>query len=508
MVSTPLALSRACLCSGCNDLDRLPVDTRPDTVRPHWQQIDVVLPIIAVFVVAMFLRQVPRPSRPPASAEPAPTATETTSKPRPRGTWSWSQIQDWISGDEQPITTDRHDLFGRAPVADRIARTLQEGRSAALLGAFGTGKSSVLNFVQAKLAQSVTTTIVAKFDVWAVPRSEDVPRLALDQVVDALGLHVDTLGLRNLPVTYQRLVAALPMRNTPTVFGLQTDGDSLAELRRLVPVLEVLNARLVLIVEDVERTAREFDTRHLQRLLWALRGIPHISFVLACDPDNGPSIDFAKLCDTIELLRPLEYEHVGAILVTAINNWREAYPDVDPRPDPHRSKLRRLYHQAGGMHDYLRRIAPDTPLDHLVRLLQTPRRLKQVLRRVDLIWHQLHGEADLEDIIIVTALREATTSVYEFLVTHIDAARHGPDELLAPNTTLTGDWNRVTASLSAARQLVNLLGIRQLSEGHSQGSGSSPQGVHLSHPVDYFRRIAGRAARSRRAQRPDRIGGH
>ena len=347
-----------------------------------------------------------------------------------------------------------------------------------------------------------------RFDVCAVPRPEDVPRLALDQVVDALGLHVDTLGLRNLPVTYQRLVAALPMRNTPTVFGLQTDGDSLAELRRLVPVLDVLNARLVLIVEDVERTAREFDTRHLQRLLWALRGIPRISFVLACDPDNGPSIDFAKLCDTIELLRPMEYEHVGAILVTAINNWWEAYPDVDPRPDPHRSKLRRLYHQAGGMHDYLRRIAPDTPLDHLVRLLQTPRRLKQVLRRVDLIWHQLHGEADLEDIIIVTALREATTSVYEFLVTHIDAARHGPDELLAPNTTLTEDWNRVTASLSAARQLVNLLGIRQLSEGHSQGSGSSPQGVHLSHPVDYFRRIAGRAARSRRAQRPDRIGGH
>ena len=41
-----------------------------------------------------------------------------------------------------------------------------------------------------------------------------------------------------------------------------------------------------------------------------------------------------------------------------------------------------------------------------------------------------------------------------------------------------------------AQQLVNLLGIQQLSEGGHQGVGPSPQGVHLTHPTDYFRRIA------------------
>ena len=395
----PLWFSPLFACVLAAGLDRLPVDIRPHTVRPHWQQPDVILPIIAVFLAAMLLRQVPRASRPPLTAESHRTTTETTSDVLSRGAWSWNHIRDWISGREQPITTERDDLLGRAPVADRIARTLREGRSVALLGAFGTGKSSVLHLVRAKLAQGATTTIVANFDVWAVPRPEDVPRLALDQVVEALDHHVDTLGLRNLPVTYQRLVAALPVRNVATILKLQTEGDSLTELQRLVPVLEVLNARLVLIVEDVERTTREFDTRHLQRLLWALRAIPRISVVLACDPDNGPSVDFSKLCDTIELLRPMEYEHVGAILVTAVNHWSHAYPDIDPRSDRRDSTLRLEYHQAGGMHEYLRRIAPDTPLDHLVRLLQTPRRLRQVLRRVDFIWQQLHGEADLEDII-------------------------------------------------------------------------------------------------------------
>ena len=477
--------------------DRLPVDIRPHTMSLHWQQPDIILPIIGTFLLAMFVRQVQRASPPNWTTEPCRTTVDTSGDPQPPSTWSWGQIHDWISANERPITTDGQDLFGRAPVATRIAEALREGRSVALLGAFGTGKSSILNLVLAKLRQCstrTTRTIVARLDVWAVPRPEDAPRVALDQVIDALDHHVDTLGLRGLPITYQRLVAALPVRNISRVLGLQTQGDSLAELQRLAPVLEVLNARLVLIVEDVERTTREFDTRHLQRCLWALRGIRRVSFVLACDPDNGPSIDFSKLCDVIELLRPMEYEHVGSILVTAIDHWRRAYPDIDPRPAPHRTTLRlENYSSASSALEYLRRLAPDTPLDQLVRLLQTPRRLRQVLRRVDLVWRRLHGEADLDQIVILTALREASAAVYAFLFTHIDAARHKPEGRFMPAAALTERWDRLTESLSnglAARQLVNLLGIEQLSEGSHQGVGPSPQGVHLTHPVDYFRRIA------------------
>ena len=486
----PLWVSPLVACVLAAWMDHLPVDLRPHTVRPHWQQIDVIFPVSVAFIAAMLLRQVRRQTR---LAESCHSITESARDARSPSTWSWDDIRDWISGDERPITTDRDDLFGCAPVADRIASALQGGRSVALLGTFGAGKSSVLNIARTQLAGNVVTTIVASFDVWAVPRPEDVPRVALDQVVHALDDHVDTLRLRNLPMAYQQLVAALPMRNISTVLGLHTERDSVSELQRLVPVLEVLNARLILIVEDVERTTKGFDTRHLQRLLWALRDIPHVSFVLACDPDNARAMDFSKLCDTLELLRPMEYEHVRAILETAINHWQHAYGDLDPRAGPHRGTPRLQYHHGGSMHEYLRRLAPDTPLDYLVQLLQTPRRLRQVLRRVDLIWQRLHGEADLEDILIVTALREAAPQVYEFLVAHIDTAREVPDEMLGSSKTLKDDWGRLTASISngaAARQLVSLLNIQQLSEGHSHGGTPALQGVHSSHPVDYFRRIA------------------
>ena len=173
----PLWFSLVLACALAAGMDCLPVDIRPSTERLHWHQIDVILPIVAVFLAAMLLRQVPRPSPLPSSARSHRNTNETTSVARSPGTWCWGRIRDWISAGEHPITDDRHDLFARAPVADRIARSLQEGRSVALLGAYGTGKSSILNLVRAKLAQGSNTTIVANLDVWAVPRPEDVPRL-------------------------------------------------------------------------------------------------------------------------------------------------------------------------------------------------------------------------------------------------------------------------------------------------------------------------------------------
>ena len=236
------------------------------SIRPHWQQMDVLAPIFIVFLLAMLLRQVRRVPRPlPLSSTPRSqgVTTERMTKARSEDTWSWPQIRDWISGGEHPITTEQDDLFGRAPVAaphrksypgrplcrpTRRVRDRQEQRPQSRPGR--------------KWSKVQAPSSSANFDVWAVPRPEDVPRLALDQVVDALDHHVDTLGLRNLPTTYQRMVAALPVRNISTILGLQNQGDSLAELQRLTPLLEVLNARLVLIVEDVERTTPEFDTRH------------------------------------------------------------------------------------------------------------------------------------------------------------------------------------------------------------------------------------------------------
>ena len=370
----------------------------------------------------------------------------------------------------------------------------REGRPVALLGRFGIGKTSILNLARAELGRLTPTVIVAAFDVWAVPNPEDVPRLALNRIVAALDGHIDTSAFRSLPSAYKRLAAAEPTGRLANAFGLEAATDSLEEVERLTPILEVLNARLVLVIEDIERAGDAFDTRHLQRLLWALRQVERASFILAVDPDHAP-LDFSKLCDTIELVPQVEVKQVATILRVAYEHWLTKFSYIDPHPNRREGdklQLRPEHARSDRMTDYIQRTGGDTPLDALVSLLQTPRALKHVLRRVDRAWLNLHGETELDDIVIISALRHGAQEAYTCLIGGIDAARHEPDATLPRTKTVKDEWEKVignTANGAAAQRLVDLLGIKQLTKGLAVNVASSPQGVHKNEPTDYFRRI-------------------
>ena len=182
--------------------ERLPPGIRPQTVGPDWQHVYPIVPIVVALGIATFLRQLPW-RRTATLPEPSAISRD--------GRITWQNIADWISAGERPIKSGEHDLFHHQPVASRIAHVVGlEGRPVALLGRFGTGKTSILNLARAELGRLTPTVIVAAFDVWAVPNPEDVPRLALNRIVTALNDHIDTSAFRSLPLAYKRLAAAEP----------------------------------------------------------------------------------------------------------------------------------------------------------------------------------------------------------------------------------------------------------------------------------------------------------
>ncbi len=409
------------------------------------------------------------------------------------GQLDWEVVHRWLGAGERPLDSTELDMFQHRRLATRIAKAVgRDGRSVALLGQFGAGKTSILNTVRSELSTFKQTIAVTSLDVWAVPNPEDVPRLALNQILAALDDYVDTIEFRSLPISYQRLAAAEPTGRLSSAIGGGSASDSVAELERLNPVLEGLDARVVLIVEDIERAGDDFDTRHLARFLWALRRVTRSSLVLAVDPAHA-KVDFPKLCDSIELVPALDVKKVADILTVAYAHWSGQYSDIDPHPMRDRSdKLKLEYARQGGMLDFLRRTGRDTPLDALVSLLQTPRSLKHVLRRIDDSWQALHGESEIDDIVTVSALRHGAQPVYEFLVADIDAARNKPNDVLPRTMTVKGDWEALLATIpsrAAVQKLINVMGITQLSTKDWTSDEKSPQGVHITEPVDYFRRI-------------------
>lgn len=404
-----------------------------------------------------------------------------------------ASVEQWIAADERPLENHEPDFFGHRPVARKIVHLVgNEKRAVALVGAFGTGKSSILNTVCAELSDCSPRIVCAWLDVWTVPKAEDVPRLALNQMIRALDGLVDTIELRGLPDSYKRLAAAEPSGWLARI--LRGDSvDSLQALERLSPILDAIDAQVVLMVEDVERTGEGFDTRHLERFLWALQRLDRCTFVIAVDA--GSRLDFLKLCDAIELVPVVRVEHLERIFITAYNCWTTKYSDIDPIPhrndsDPFQFRMTtpddRLPSQLQAS-DWVQ------PQLALVSLLQTPRGLKHMMRRVNRIWSNLHGEAELDHIVILSALRHGAPRAYKFLLANIDAARGEPMEVGTIVETVKKDWEKLIGELpngAAVQRLVNVLGLRQLTNAPPQGGTPSRQGVHIQGPVDYFARIA------------------
>src|SRR5207244_4502846 len=159
-------------------------------------------------------------------------------------------------------------------------------------------------------------------------RAVDAPRLTLQNVINELEQHIDVQAFRGLPDSYQRLVAAEPSGLIAKLLAVGSERDAVDELRRLEPILQVLDTHLILFIEDADRAGSGFDSRHLERLLFSLRSVQRISFVLSFD-QTRTKIDYRKLCDVIESVPAMNVERVRRLLALTYRHWREDFAWMD-----------------------------------------------------------------------------------------------------------------------------------------------------------------------------------
>lgn len=134
----------------------------------------------------------------------------------------------------------------------------------------------------------------------------------------------------------------------------------------------------------------------------------------------------------------------------------------------------------------------------LAGIARTPRILKAIFRQVWETWEVLHGELDLDDLLVATTLRLGAPEAFEFLQNqmdnirarkYIDSTRRGSDSKDALKDYLEQEWQRAVKDVAfnriAARKLMDFL-VPLLDD---QDADSSPQGVQVRHPTDYWRRM-------------------
>lgn len=193
---------------------------------------------------------------------------------------------------DAPLTDAAEDRFNRWPFAARIASALATRQDPTCIvvgidGAWGEGKTTVLNFVEAAL-KSHANVVCLRFNPWRFPAEEAL----LSGFYEGLAKAIDW-QLRSRSETTASFAkkyggpfaALLGKRDAVNALADLVGHVSVAELRaRIESALEEAGKRVVVLVDDIDRLERA-EIHAVFRLVKLNADLRHTGYVLAFDQD-------------------------------------------------------------------------------------------------------------------------------------------------------------------------------------------------------------------------------
>ena len=198
---------------------------------------------------------------------------------------------------DRPIECRQQDRLGRRSFAEAVARQVravpvEHGFTIAVVGEWGSGKTSVLNMVAETLDDGDTTTVL-RFNPWLFGSATDLVTRFFHELSAQLGqgrfkrLKDVTKALSELGQTLAPLSPIPGATGAANLFAKLTDlwtkPPSLHEKREnLRKVLRKSNSRIIVLIDDIDRLEAS-ETRELFRLVRLTSDLPNVVFLLAFD---------------------------------------------------------------------------------------------------------------------------------------------------------------------------------------------------------------------------------
>ena len=314
----------------------------------------------------------------------------------------------WIAR-ETPISHPASDVFGHQLIAERLLRRLAEGETTvALVGAFGSGKSSIGRLAARAAAAKRLPLVFVDVSCSGFGESLDAQEELLAQVIRRVSEHVDTFGLRSLPAEYVGAMGSHMGWYGTALRILNGKRSPERVLQQLSPILSVIGKRVVLFVEDADRNFATFDMTKLESLLIRLREIPGLSFVLCISPRQ--KVDLSRLCERTEIVPDLDQRATLRLFARTRDLLlrRNSVPIMIDRLEGLLAGDRDMNMLEGSLGWYW-------PRQYILPALAgSPRTLKRILRRVLDAWPELCGEVAIDDLINISVLREGAPEAFDF----------------------------------------------------------------------------------------------
>lgn len=391
----------------------------------------VVIPFIMVIMAAISIYFWPSTSVQSNTMAQEPSSN-TFKSPKKLAEKDAEAIIQWAE-DDSPIENTDFDFFDMEAISTRMVTQIlkhNEGISIGLMGDYGTGKSSIVNLVKKKLEKEKSNFyIVSIVNCWGFTSSASALESILNQVLyDISQKGFFTFSIYNLPLQFVREVTGNSTwyaRLINRIMELGQPQDGIREiLTRLSQFLEENHIHLVLVIEDIDRNDSDkssFSTADVLAAVHRLKNAKNISLILAGRPySEHIQIDFQKFCDEIESVPFVNREIVKQLFEKVEKYHQEtSSKDLTPaklgiRDDSHKN-LASLW--SWTLTDDQQKLA-NVSLERL-----TPRIIKHIIRRVNMLWESLHGECSYVELWLLTMLQYSAANIFGFIQSNIDSLR-------------------------------------------------------------------------------------
>lgn len=195
---------------------------------------------------------------------------------------------------DAPINEPEHDRFRRWPFAQRVAQTIAFRRDPSsivigIYGAWGDGKSSVLNFIHKEL-RNHENVIVVKFNPWLFGSETQIIQNFFQVLAESLGKSLTKFNekIGGWLEKYGSVLSATPFAVGEAI--LKDIGRSLNTVEvedyraRLEKLLKEQNKRVVIFMDDIDRLDKT-EIQSVFKLVKLMGDFSHTNYILAFDEE-------------------------------------------------------------------------------------------------------------------------------------------------------------------------------------------------------------------------------
>jgi predicted KAP-like P-loop ATPase len=201
---------------------------------------------------------------------------------------------------DSSLEDPEQDQLGYSDFAENLAGTIEtriprQDFVVGIYGPWGSGKSTILNFVEYFLEEQDEPPLIIRFNPWWFSGQADLIRKFFDQLESGLGadsrfedvrdkLSNFASSLSNIPISSGTGVPAEPLL---ALIGeaLATEGEDLDGLKEEISEeLRDADRRIVIMIDDIDRLTQD-EIKQMFRLVKSVADFPNITYILAFDQE-------------------------------------------------------------------------------------------------------------------------------------------------------------------------------------------------------------------------------